>query len=218
MAIVPDTTSSTDIHRMVDDGAYPRTNAETLANGRVNEPPPIPAIPLITEQVRKLDLSAWPMARAKMNGAPRYAEALIEADISVKDLERRFACGGLECYTDCNGALVIRTVESGNAHRAQVQAERQARADHASRHAEIVRQEVTELRLTELDPDWRSKFLDWTVARVFYRDELAESMDRPRASRVIHHSNATDPTDYSDEREPDPDDVSLDDDLEDGRE
>ena len=37
MAIVPENTSDTDIHRMVDDGAYPRTNAETLANGRLNE-------------------------------------------------------------------------------------------------------------------------------------------------------------------------------------
>lgn len=66
--------------------------------------------------------------------------ALIEG-MTQGQLKHHLEVGGLECYADCVGNTVIRTIEAGNAHREQVRAERQARAEHARRHAEIVRAE-----------------------------------------------------------------------------
>lgn len=55
----------------------------------------------------------------------------------------------VESYVDCRGHLVYRTVAEGDAHRALIRAERQARADHAARHAEIVRTEVRNRRIAQ---------------------------------------------------------------------
>jgi len=122
MAIDPRTTSETDIHRMVDDGAYPKLNAETLMSGRVNELPPIPSIPLITEQVRKLDLSAWPMAQALISTTKRhgyvfervpvghdmgwrcYAEARYDGDPADGDTDCGYGLTQDAAYADYVGA------------------------------------------------------------------------------------------------------------------
>lgn len=43
---------------------------------------------------------------------------------------------GLEAYSDCTGAICVRTIEEGDRHRYQVQVERQRRRDEMARHLE----------------------------------------------------------------------------------
>lgn len=55
---------------------------------------------------------------------PRPMKALIDGKLTQDELRRRLALGGLELYPDAAGNTVIRTVESGDQHRQQVQDER----------------------------------------------------------------------------------------------
>src|SRR5688572_12416985 len=73
-----------------------------------------------------------------------------------------------------NGKLVTRSIPRPEGHDELLKAEREARLAHARRHAELVRQEITERRLTEIDPDWRERFSDWKAAELFYVKELNE--------------------------------------------
>lgn len=75
-------------------------------------------------------------------GAPMKPMKALIVGMTTGDLKERLAMAGLECYPDCAGNTVIRTIEAGDAHRALVRAEKQARLDSARRHAELVRQEA----------------------------------------------------------------------------
>jgi hypothetical protein len=55
---------------------------------------------------------------------PTPMKALIDGNITVKDLERRLKLAGLEMFPDASGANFIRTIEAGDLHRAIVKAER----------------------------------------------------------------------------------------------
>jgi hypothetical protein len=55
---------------------------------------------------------------------PTPMKALIDGNITVKDLERRLKLAGLEMYPDASGANFIRTIEAGDLHREIVKAER----------------------------------------------------------------------------------------------
>lgn len=69
-------------------------------------------------------------------------------------------------------------------------------------HLYALRKAAAEAKLDDLDPEWKSRFGgDWQRAEDFYR----------RPSRLIHHSTATDPAEYSDKRE---EDVDFDDGFE----
>jgi hypothetical protein len=69
---------------------------------------------------------------------PSYVTLLVMSNIRLSELEYALA-GKFEIYCDVRENLCLRTVEDGKAHRELVAAERQARLDHARRHAEIVR-------------------------------------------------------------------------------
>jgi len=195
MAIDPRTTSETDIHRMVDDGAYPKLNAETLMSGRVNELPPIPSIPLITEQVRKLDLSAWPMAEALMSTTKRSRPDIYECLDCGHQFPQEAACP--ECQSK-DMALFMRAPS-----RAEV-------ALHFSQHAS-----GRELELTELDPDWREHFNgDVDRAWDFYRDAKAHDGVEPRPPRPTVTDNLGSPFDAPEMREAMYGDANFDEDLE----
>jgi hypothetical protein len=49
-----------------------------------------------------------------------YAKLLIEGEILMKDFSQMLYDNGYEMYPDCAGNTVIRTIESGNKHRAKV--------------------------------------------------------------------------------------------------
>jgi hypothetical protein len=67
--------------------------------------------------------------------ANRGMRALITSDITVAELARRLRLGGLEMYPDCAGNYCIRTIEDGDKHRAQLEAERFQRVLAARRFA-----------------------------------------------------------------------------------
>lgn len=71
---------------------------------------------------------------------PKYGRALIE-EMPISEFKRRLSLGGLECVATCNGDTLIRKVESGDAHRAQVKAEREAKRERDQLHAESVRKQ-----------------------------------------------------------------------------
>jgi hypothetical protein len=72
---------------------------------------------------------------------PTQVTLRVQGEITLAQLETALAAGGMEIYKDCTEALCLRTVEAGNEHRALVKREREARLEHAQRHAELVRQE-----------------------------------------------------------------------------
>lgn len=62
---------------------------------------------------------------------------LLAVGMTTAELAERFKRGDLETYADCAGNTVIRTKEAGDAHRAQVAAERELRRDEQIRHARL---------------------------------------------------------------------------------
>jgi hypothetical protein len=114
-----------------------------------------------------------------------------------------------------NGKLVTRSIPRPEGHDAMLKAEREARLAHARRHAELVRQEITERGLTEIDPDWRDRFSDWKAAELFYVKELNPGY--PAAySRIVNGGGGTQPDETEEIPYRDPDeDVDFDADLED---
>lgn len=84
---------------------------------------------------------ALPLAAREAAGyIPRQVTLRVQGDIKLAELEYALA-GKFEIYVDCTEALCLRTVEAGKAHRDQVRAERAARAEHARRHAALVKME-----------------------------------------------------------------------------
>jgi hypothetical protein len=71
---------------------------------------------------------------------PRMVTLRIQGDIKLAELEYALA-GKFEIYVDCTEALCLRTVEDGNAHRELLNREREARLEHARRHAALVKME-----------------------------------------------------------------------------
>ena len=69
---------------------------------------------------RQSDVVTVDPAPATFERPGRYAKLLIEGEILMKDFSQMLYDNGFEMYPDCAGNTVIRTIESGDKHRAKL--------------------------------------------------------------------------------------------------
>ncbi len=131
------------------------------ATGHTEPLEPLPTVQRITEAPLKV-------------GVPVSASTPHRAICSCRIFEKE---RGSELCPACGRKQAARLLKSARdqQHHDSIRRELAARVvDNAafSRRVQAAHQERTERRLTVVDPEWRDKFLDWTVAEVFYRLEL----------------------------------------------
>lgn len=81
---------------------------------------------------------------------------------------------GMESYLDCNGKRCYRPMGQGLQQR---QLNKIRENYEYRRHVESVYREITERRLTELDPDWRDHYKTFEAAELAYWRELQVKRD-----------------------------------------